>query len=115
MNSWAERMIVKEVQEADRIKQNEIALQKITVQEKMQEIDISNLRLFSYDEIDYEWFWRFIAYAYFICRTLGLSILIDFYIFRKPDITLFLLILSCCCYFNLKLIKYISSSAIFGK
>lgn len=109
MGSWAERMIVKEVQEESRIKQEENALRNKIAQEKMHESNVLALRLFSsYRHIDKEWFWNFIAYTYFICKTLGLLILIDLFIFRRPNTTLFIFIFLSCYYFNLKLYKYIS-------
>ena len=106
MGSFAERMIVQEVQEESRIKQERIALQNKIAQEKLHEVSTSALRLFSsYRNFDKEWFWNFIAYTYFICKTLGLLILVDIFIFKKPIATLFIFIYLFCYYFNLKLYK----------
>lgn len=106
MGRLAERMIVKEVQEESRIKQEKITLQNKIAQEKIHEASISALRLFSsYRDIDKEWYWNFIAYTYFICKTLGLLILIDLLIFKKPIATLFIFILLFCYYFNIKIYK----------
>ena len=104
MGSLAERMIAQEVQEESRLKQERIERFNKISQEKIHEASISALRLFSsYGNIDKEWFWSFIAYTYFICKTLGLLILIDFFIFKKPIITLFIFICLFCLYFNSKL------------
>src|SRR3989338_7094227 len=106
MGSLAERMIVQEVQEESRIKQAKITLRNKIAKEKIHEDSISALRLFSsYRNIDKEWFWNFIAYTYFICKTLGLLILIDLFIFKKPIATLFIFVYLFCYYFNLKLYK----------
>jgi hypothetical protein len=105
MGSWAERMIVNEVREESKMRHNKIVLQNKAAGGKKQKSDSLDSRFFYYAHVDNEWFWRLIAYAYFVCRTLGLAILIDFYIFKKPDITLFLIILAFCCYFNFKFYK----------
>ena len=106
MGSFAERMIVQEVQEESRLKQERIKQLNKIAREKIHEDSISALRLFSsYRNFDKEWFWNFIAYTYFICKTLGLLILIDFFIFKKPIATLFIFIYLFCYYFNIKLYK----------
>ena len=106
MGRLAERMIVQEVQEKSRIKQERITLRNKIAQEKIHEDSISALRLFSsYRNIDKEWFWNFIAYTYFICKTLGLLILIDLFIFNKPIAILFIFTCLSCYYLNLKLYK----------
>ena len=106
MGSLAERMIAQEVQEESRLKQERIKRLNKIAQEKIHKDSISALRLFSsYRNIDKEWFWNFIAYTYFICKTLGLLILIDFFIFKKPITTLFIFIYFFCLYFNTKLYR----------
>lgn len=105
MGSWAEIMIVKEVQKENRIKQQKVVLQKKIAQEKKQKASISAMRLLVNVYIDDEWFWRFIAYTYFVCKTLGLLILIDVFIFRRPTIILFAFIFLYCYYLNPKLYK----------
>jgi hypothetical protein len=47
-----------------------------------------------------------VAYLYFACKTVGLVILVDLYVFKKPQITLFLIIVAGCYYVNLKLFKW---------
>lgn len=105
MGSWAEGMIVKIVQEESRIKEEEIKLQEEKSQKKKQEASTLAMRLFLSRHIDLEWFWKFIAYTYFVCKTLALFILIDTFIFGKPFLTLFIFIFLCCYYLNLKLYK----------
>ena len=106
MGRLAEIMIAQEIQEESRIKQERIFLQNKIAQEKIHEASISALRLFSsYRDFDKEWFWNFIAYTYFICKTLGLLILVDIFIFKKPIATLFTFVYLFCYYFNLKLYK----------
>lgn len=106
MGSFAERMIVQEVQKESRIKQEKVMLRNKIAQEKLHEANTSALRLFYYyRNFDKEWFWNFIAYTYFICKTLGLLILIDLIIFKKPSATLFISICLFCYYFSLKLYK----------
>ena len=105
MGSWAERMIVREVQEERRIKQEKVALQNKIDREKKHEANISAMRLFLNRHINNEWFWNLIAYTYFVCKTLGLLLLIDVFIFRRPTIVLFALIFLCFYLLNLKLSK----------
>lgn len=105
MGNWAERIIVRQVQEESRIKQEKIALQNKIFQEKKQEANVLTLRLFPYRYINYERFWNFIAYTYFIGKTLGLIILIGLLFFGRLNTILFTLIFLCFCYFNLKLYK----------
>lgn len=105
MDSWAERMIVIEVQEESRIREDQIALQNKIAQEKKHETNISAMRLFLGRHINYEWLWNLIAFGYFVCKTLGLLILIDVFIFGRPTIILFAFILLCFSYLNLKLYK----------
>ena len=109
MGELAERIILKEVREESRIKQEEIALRNKIAQEKIHETNILALRLFSsYGYVDKEWFWNFIAYTYFTCRTLGLLILINLFIFGRTNTILFTSIFLYFCYLNLKLYRYIS-------
>lgn len=105
MGSWAERMIVIEVQEESRIREENIALQNKITREKKQEANVSAMRLFLHRHINNEWFWKFIAYTYFVCKTLGLLILVDVFIFRRPTIMLLGLIFLCCYGLNRKLYK----------
>ncbi len=105
MGSLAEKIIAREVQEENRIQQEKVALQNKITQEKKQEANISAMRLFLDRYINNDWFWKFIAYTYFVCKTLGLFILLDVFIFRRPTVILFALILLCCYYLNLKLYK----------
>lgn len=105
MDSWAERMIAIEVQEESRIRKDQIALQNKIAQEKQHETNISAMRLFLGRHINYEWLWNLIAFGYFVCKTLGLLILIDVIIFGRPTIILFAFILLCFYYLDLKLYK----------
>lgn len=105
MGSWTEIIIVKEVQEESRIKQEKIALQNKIAQEKQHETNISAMSLFLGRHINYEWLWNLIAFGYFVCKTLGLLILIDVFIFGRPTIVLFAFILLCFSYLNLKFYK----------
>lgn len=114
MGSLAERMIVQEVQEKSRIKQERITLQNKIAQEKTHEASISALRLFLSTRMDNESFWKFIAYTYFISKTLGLLILIDLLIFGRLNTVLLIFIFLCCYYFNQKLYKYISRNKFKG-
>ncbi len=52
-----------------------------------------------------------VAYLYFACKTVGLVILVDLYVFKKPQITLFLVIVALCYYLNLKFFKWYQQSA----
>lgn len=113
MGSLAERMILRELQEKNRIKQEEILLQNKIAKEKEHKVNVP-LRLFSHIRIENEWFWKVVAYTYFACKTLGLFILIDIFIFKRPNTTLFLFIFLCCYYFNLRLNKYILKKKIKG-
>lgn len=106
MGDWAERMVIKELQEENRVKQEKTALQNKIAREKKQETKISALRLFPYRHIDNEGFWKFVAYTYFVCRTLGLLILLSLLIFGELNAILVAFIFLCCCYFNLKLYKF---------
>ncbi|MDP2585730.1 MAG: hypothetical protein Q8P29_02510 [Candidatus Levybacteria bacterium] len=113
MGNWAEGMIVKEVQKASKIKQEEIALQDKINQEKQHEKSILALRLFSsYRYIESERFWSFLAYAYFVCKTIGLLFLIGLLFFGKLHTIFFIIIFLCCYYINLKFYKYISRRKI---
>lgn len=105
MASWAEIMIVKEVQRESRIKQENVALQNKIAQEKKHEANISAMQLFLNRYIDKEWLWKLIAYTYFASKTLGLLILVDVFIFGRPTMMLFAFIFLCCSYLNLKLYK----------
>lgn len=105
MGELAERIVLKDLQEERRIRQEEVALQNQIAQENRQEVSVL---LVPYRNIYNEWFWKFISYTYFICRTLGLLILIDIFIFGRPHAILFIFILLYCCYLNLKLYRYIS-------
>lgn len=105
MGKLAERMIVKEVQEKSRMNQEGVVLRNKITQENKQRVNILTLRLFSYKGINNEWFWKFIAYTYFICKTLGLLILVDVFIFNRPNLILFTFIFFCFYYFNRKLYK----------
>jgi hypothetical protein len=107
MGNLVEIMIAKEVQEESRTNQDKAVLRNKIAREQKHDASTLNLRLFfSCNSVDNEWFWKLVAYAYFICKTLGLSILIDFYIFRRPNITLLLFIFICCYSLNLIFIKY---------
>ena len=106
MDSLAERMIAKQVQEESIIKQEKNELQDKINKEKMHAAGTSTMRLFHLKHIDSELFWRFIAYAYFICKTLGLLILISLLIFGKLSTALFILILLSCYFLGLKLFKH---------
>lgn len=108
MGSWAEKMIVQEVQEKSRTNQKETAFQDKMSQEKIHKASTLAMRLFHIRHIDSEWFWRFIAYTYFICKTLGLLILIGLLFLGRFKTILFTSIFLCCCVFNLKIYKYIS-------
>jgi hypothetical protein len=113
MDNLVEIMIAKNVQEESKIRKEKIVLQSKIAREKIHEANTLDLRLyFSYNNIDNEWFWRLIAYTYFICKTLGLSILIDYYIFKRPNITLFLFIFLCCYSVNLIFFKYVPKRKI---
>ena len=105
MRSWAEKMIVREVQEESRIEQEKVSLRNKIFQEKKQEANISAMRLFLNRHINNEWFWNFIAYTYFVCKTLGLLLLIDVLIFRRPTMMLFALVFLCFYFLNIKLYK----------
>lgn len=108
MGDWAERMIIEGLQEESKIRQERIALRNKIAQEKIRKANTLVLSLFPYRNIYGEWFWNFIAYTYFICKTLGLFILIDLFIFGGKNIILLIFILLGCFYLNLKLYKYIS-------
>lgn len=108
MGSWAERMIVQEVQEKSRTKQKETALQDKKSQEKIHQASTLAMRLFHIRNIDSERFWGFVAYTYFICKTLGLVILMGLLFLGRFKTILFASIFLCCCVFNLKFYKYIS-------
>lgn len=97
MSSWAEIMIVRDVQKA--------TLQDKINQEKKQEANVSAMHVFLNRYIDNEWFWKFIAYTYFVCKTLGLLLLIDVFIFGRPTMMLLAFVFLCCCYINQKLYK----------
>ncbi len=49
-----------------------------------------------------------VAYLYFACKTFGLVILIDLFVFKKPAITLFVLLVAGCYYGNLKLFTWLT-------
>ncbi len=106
MGDWAERMIINELQEEIRIKQEKVTLQNGVVREKKQKGNALISRLFPKMHIDNEWLWKFVAYTYFICRTLGLLILLSLLIFGRLNTILIAFIFLCCCYFNLKLYKF---------
>jgi len=112
MGSWAEEMIIREVQEKSKIKQEKIALQNKIVREKKQEVNTSAMRLFLCRHIDNEWFWKFIAYAYFVCRTLGLLILISIIIFGRSGTVRFMFIYIAVAILNLIFYKYISKKRL---
>lgn len=105
MSNWAEIIIVKEVQKESKIKQEKIALQNKIAQEKKHEANTSAMQHFLNRYIDNEWFWKLIAYGYFVGKTLGLFILIDVFIFGRPTMILFAFTFLCFSYLDLKLYK----------
>lgn len=109
MGSLAERMIVKEVQKDSIKKEKGVVLQNKIAQEEKHEASILALRLFSsYRHVKSEQFWSIIAYTYFICKTLGLLLLIGLLFLGKLHTILFIIIFLCCYYLNQKFYKYIS-------
>lgn len=102
MGSWAERMIAQEVAEKSIIRQEETALQNKIAQEKKHKANTLAMRLFHVRHIDSESFFRFIAYAYFVCKTLGLLLLIGLLFLGKLHTILFILIFLGCYILNLK-------------
>jgi len=106
MDNLAERMIAKQVQEESIIKQEKNELQDRINKEKTHEASASTMRLFHFKHVDSELFWRFIAYAYFICKTLGLLILVSLLVFGRLSTALFILILLSCYFLGLKLFRY---------
>ena len=112
MGDWIERMIIREVQEEGRIKQEKIALENKLAEKKRQEANKSVLRFFTGRHIDKEWFWKFIAYAYFVCRTLGLLLLISIIIFGKSNTVRFTFIYIAIAILNLIFYKYVLKKKI---
>ena len=109
MGILAERMIVKEVQKESIKKEEGIVLQDKIAQEKKHEASILALRLFSsYRHVKSEQFWSIIAYTYFICKTLGLLLLIGLLFLGKLHTVLFIVIFICCYIINLRVYRYIS-------
>lgn len=113
MRSWAERMIVNEMQEESIVKDEKNALQEKIEKDKKHEASILALRLFSsYRHIESERIWTIVAYTYFVCKTLGLFILIDLLFFGNLNAMWFLLIFVGCYILNRKVYKYISKKKI---
>jgi hypothetical protein len=104
MGNLAERMIVKQMQEKSIIIKNQ--LQGKIDKGKMREASTSAMYFFHFGHIDSELFWRFIAYAYFICKTLGLLILISLLVFGRLNTILLILIFLSCYFLGLRLFKY---------
>ena len=112
MGELAEKMIAEETHKEGEIKQDKIELQSEKTQEKKQETNKLILRYFSGKNIDTEWFWEFIAYTYFICRTLGLLILISVIIFGISNTVRFIFIYIAVAILNLIFYKYVLKKKI---
>jgi hypothetical protein len=64
--------------------------------------------------VDKNQFWKYLAYGYFFVNTLAIIALMEFIIFKRPYITLFILILGIALEINAKLFK-IDLWSLFGQ